>query len=245
MYAEGWHILGKVVPYAALAVFGEYGVQVLKEIEIIELPTAFTVFVPLLIWSILAYAAHAEILLPAGRDKSEDGVRYIGFTVRTVLLTLIGIVPYFSLAFYLADVLPSRHSAEVQLNTLFLVLLPVLGLFCFLVYSLAGTILPAYVANRADDKGVGFGAAKRQFFWIFGRLLIGPGVVFSVSVGLFIVPNVYFGLSGDFISSTGFPDLATSGLGILTYTVQAYATVLAAVVLSRAYLREVGVPSAT
>ena len=240
IFAEGQVILRNTVPYAALAVVGEYAIQVIKETT--DIDAGMTV-ASIVVWSFLAYAAHAEILLPSDRDKSKDAQRTIGFALRTFGLLLIVLVPVFVVAGYIRTVLPSDSADDQMLFVLVALAMPVLGILWLLVFGLLGTILPAFVADRGRGLGAAFSRGRRQFFWIFGRLLVMPGLVFLFSLIVFVAPLFVFGSEGDFLGEDYVPDPVASVPALIAYAIQTYAVVLTAVVLSRGFLRDENRPA--
>lgn len=233
LFAEGWHVLTQCLPYVALAIGGEYVIQVLKEVT--GLGTGATLVASVLIWAYLAYAAHAAVLLPEGRDKSLDGKRIFGFALRTFGLSLMAIIPVIVLlVLVIVDSVESDKFPDLAI----LALLLVGSALWLLVLGLLGTLLPAFVADRKRGMGAAFARGRRQFFWIFGRLLIGPGLLFGLSLSIALLPVWFSDSDGDLLMPGYLPDPLTTGPALLAYAVQTYATVLAAVVLSRAFLRD-------
>lgn len=236
LYSEGWHVLKQCMPYAALAVGGEYAIQAFREVT--GIGVGATLVASVLIWAYLAYSAHAAVLLPADRDKTADGKRMFGFALRTFGLFLLvfipTMIPILLIAFGSGQILAGHE----MIVTFVLLVLLVGGLLWLLVFAFLGTLLPAFVADQQRGLGEAFARGRRQFFWITGRLLIGPGLVSCLSFTIVLFPVWQFDSDGDFLTSGYLPDPVTTLPGLLAYGVQTYATVLAAVVLSRAFLRD-------
>ena len=235
IFAAGQAILRNTVPYAALAVVGEYAIQVIKETT--DIDAGMTV-ASIVVWSFLAYAAHAEVLLPSDRDKSKDAQRTIGFALRTFGLLVIVLVPVFVVAGYIRTVLPSDSANDRTLYVLVALVSPVIGILWLVVFGLLGTILPAYVADRHRGLGAAFSRGRRQFFWIVGRLLAMPGLVLLASLIVAGAPLLVFDSDGDFLGEGYVPDPVASVPALVAYAIQTYAVVLTAVVLSRGFLRD-------
>lgn len=235
IYAESWRILRGCLSYAAVAVIGELVITVLKETTTAG---AGLLFASVIIWSYLFYAAHAQILLPPERDKAADSKRVFGFAIRTFGVVLVVAVPVGALAFFVAAGMPATGDPEATKGLVILFLLPLAGLLTLLVLCSVGTLLPAYVADLGRGFGAALSRARRQFFWIAGRLLVGPGVVYTLSLAGPSILGVVAGSDGPILSETYVPDPMVTLTSLLSYAIQAYATVMVAVILSRAYLRE-------
>ena len=104
------------------------------------------------------------------------------------------------------------------------------------------TLLPAYVAGRAGGVDAAIERGKSQFGWIAGRLLVGPCLLFVLSVALYLLlpfPNDFIGPFWN--EEKVFLPLNVLG-SLLFNIVLAFVTALTAVILSRAFLREEGMP---
>ena len=202
---------------------------VLQIIESMMKSTSSLMFVRTLIWSYLAYAAHAELLLSPDRDKTADNKRIFSFAWRSFGLSMLAVVP---IVFVLFGIRPLAASINLSDKLAFAAIIVVVAsISILLVFGLFGTILPAFVANY--DRGIkaAFTRGLSQFSWTIGRLLVGPGAIMFAGSVLAVVAAIIVGGNSFLIAI----------IGVLTDTIFALATVMTAWVLSSAYKRCYGV----
>ena len=235
LYAASGRIWLQCRNYAAFAVVSELAMAVLRLTT--DLGAAL-IFFSILIWSYLAYAAHAAVLLPTPQDLTAVSGRVVGFALRTALLFFVAFFPFlFLVAFVATEARPARDP-EILTGLALLFGMPLLGLASMLVLCLAGTLLPAYVADRGRGLGAALSRARRQFFWTLGRMLIGPAIAYAGFMALLFLAPVLLGSDGVLLDESYVPDPALVVVLVAAFTVQSYAVVMVAVVLSRAFLRE-------
>jgi len=238
MWAEAWVQIMIALRIVVLVVFGELAVQL--SIEWFEVPrsvvfiTAGT-FASTLLWAYLAYAIHAQILLPLDRSSFTDGAQVFGFALRSLSIATIVSLATILVTFVLAILIGGMVFIYPFLAFL------VIG---FPLFVWLGTILPAYVADRARGVDAAIERGKAQFGWIAGRLLVGPILLFVLSMSLYLLLPLPTDGSNLFWSS-GWDFQPVAVLGYLLFNmVQAFVTVLTAVILSRAFIRAEGMPDA-
>ncbi len=231
-FAESWRLARKYPIVVVGVMVGEYLIQAVNEfVSVGAGATIASVF----LWSWLAYMMHSDMLLSPDRDKSRDTSVY-GFAGRSFGLLMLALLP--PLFLVLGLVFPgSERGADEDLLLIIGIMIPAFALTSLLVFTFLGTILPAHVANEGRGLGMVIARGWRQFFWIAGRLTIGPGLLFVISLAIFTVPTLVFDLSGDYLSG-GVPDPLTTFAAMITYAIQAWATIMVAVILSRAFVRD-------
>jgi len=208
---------------------GEYAFQVLEELQF---SGAGFLVARAILWGMLAYHAHAETLFPEKGDENRTlkaGNSYLafGFMSAAILLVVIAatVVATFSLP------LPEGEARYLFALGFTLLFLPI-------ALCLFGLTLPAYVADYQSGISIAVKRGLRQFVWMFSRLIAGPGVVFVISVVIFVVAIESYGDEAPFLFSNYFPNPFTSIPALIAYGIQAYATIMVAVILSRAYLKD-------
>ncbi len=247
MWAEAWVQTVNARKFAALAVFGDMALRMSAEWFAVHDSVVFLVagtFASTLLWAYLAYAVHAQILLPHDRSSGTSNARVFGFALRSagiglaMGLAVLGVMLVVALMMFLFVRTQPHPAVEV---IVFLVGAAVV----FTVFVRLGTLLPAYVANRVGGVDAAIKRGRMQFRWISGRLLAGPCLLFVLSAALYSqLPSpaddysLFWSKEGVF--------LPVNVLGHLLFNVvQAFATALTAVILSRAFLRAEGMPETT
>ena len=238
MFAESWHILRRIMLYAALVIVVEY--LILKIFAFFRIGSDYLVVVAcirFLLWSFLAYVAHTEILLPRERDRAEDYLRFFGFALRSFGLAFIVFLPVGVLFIVIYTAFQNRGDSHLQ-SLILLVLVPTILILLPLTFCLLGTILPAYVVGRGRGIRAALSRGRRQLLWTLGRFVAALGVVFLfsnviVSGGLFVIQ-----LISDVVFGRDLPYPVLLFAALVKSAAQAYAVALVAVILSRAYLRD-------
>lgn len=222
LYSQTTKLFFSLLPYVAIAIFGEIAIQIIKE----KLSAgAGLAFASILVWSYLAYAAHAAILVSEDRDPALEGKRVLGFALRTFALILLIMIPAAIISFIIGG-----PALQFVTTMLFAALV-----FSFLVFILFGTVLPAYVINRNVGFTAAFSRGKSQFGWLAGHLLIGPVLVSFIA---FAVIFSGMNLTGfELLSESYFPNIPLFVVLIVGYTIRAFGAVMVAWILSTAYLR--------
>lgn len=260
LYAEAWRVLRLVWPYALCVVLCDYALDFLRP-SFREYLGSFSIFYRLAVaaafWGLLAYMAHAEILLSDAGKRKVRVSRILGFSVRIIAVTVLTLV-FFSVVPGPILVLLDLYG-WIDLDTLYALRLPetfavgtttvlvALAAFGFLFpFILIGTLFPAYVADHRRGLGLAFGRGWRQFFWMAGRFLAGPWLVVMCSAGLYMVVADTFGPVAGAARPFGFDRLVMEATGLLSLIGWIFGTIMFAVLLSRAYLRDLaatGTPS--
>lgn len=233
MYPTAFRLFKSLLPYVAFAVIGEIALAIVQE----KFPIGSgDIFVSVLIWSYLAFNAHAELLLPKSRDKAADNMRVIGFTLRTcgigalfALPAVIMIFPFVSGLIHAAtwsQVLTSWGAVGLIITVCFVI-----------VFSLLGSLLPAFVADRARGLGPALSRGWRQFFPTAARLIAGPVVIFVLAYAIILAGSIYMDPHTDLLNAIYIPNVPMFMILIVAYLIQAAGTIMIAVVLSNAFLR--------
>ena len=236
MWAEAWIQSINARRFVALAVLGETALR--TSADWFEFSESFVAglalgLVSTLLWAYLAYAVHAQILLPDDRDSTMANTRVFGFALRSFgIVIVVGIV--FALgAFVLARMVGVWPGIAGLLAAI------ALG---FPLFVWLATLLPAYVAGRARGVSAAIERGKAHFGWIAGRLLIGPFLLLILFGTLYSILSIPVDSIGPFWNEERV-FLPINFFGFLSFNiVQAFATALTAVILSRAFLREEGMP---
>jgi hypothetical protein len=222
----GTTVLGVVV--------GEYLIQTLQE----AVSSSFVLdFGRVVLWSWLAYMAHAELLLEPGHEQDTDITRIFGFALRFFSLFLLGLIPCLVLLNAAGRLDFANLDPETAIGGLMIVLVPVFAGISVLVFSFLGTILPSYVAGHETSSTRILLRGGRQFLWISWRLLIGPILLFACAAVVILIPIALFGSSGNLLSGPG-PDVVMTVFSLAAYLIIAWGVLMMTVILSRAYLRD-------
>ncbi|MGB5216414.1 MAG: hypothetical protein WBN88_22555 [Anderseniella sp.] len=237
MWAEAWVQSLVARQYVALAVFGVLAIELLNEgFGISESGGSFA---SMFLWSCLAFVVHAQILLPSDSIADAIVLRVFGFAMRS-----FGIFVLMLIASALLTIIFTLVFGTEQSRVLFVYALVAFVILGLPVFVWLGTILPAFVAGRARGVRAAVKRGKTQFGWIAGRLIIGPGVLLVLSLALGLLLLIPVDYNGEFWNEQGvFQPLVVFAL-FICFTVQAFATALTAVILSRAFLRAEGMPDA-
>ncbi len=233
LFSEGLALLRRNMPFVAFAVFGEYAHQALKQITHIG---SGHFVVSILIWSYLAHAAHADILLPDAGDKKAAQKRILGFTARTFGLCLAIFAPVVLVVWFVVPATVSGDSIQQYMQTLVLIALPTLIISALLVLTLLGTVLPAYVADTGRGVNAAFARGTNQFRQIMPRLIYGPGFVMAAAVLVFSLPGLLFDAAGPILAANYVPNPVPTTAALIGFAIEAYALVLTALILSKAFL---------
>ena len=239
IYAESLLLTLRCSTTVLGVVVGAFLIQTLQE----AVSSSFVLdFGRVVLWSWLAYMAHAALLLEPGHEQDTDITRIFGFALRAFSLVVLAMIPCLALL-NATDRLDFAYiDPESVVGGLVVVLLPIFLAMCILAFGFLGTILPAYVAQQDTDSNHTLLRCGRQFFWITGRLLVGPVLVFALAGAVFMIPVVMFGSNGNLLSETG-PNVAMSLFAVAAYLVVAWGVLMMTVVLSRAYLRDGAKPA--
>ncbi len=233
MYRTSFGLFRVLLPYVALAVIGE--ILLVAAEEKFPIGSGKTVG-SALIWSYLAFNAHAEMLLPKSRDKNADSRRVLGFAVRTFGLGVLFVLPAIILIFpYIGQLFTATTWNEVL--AAWGVIGLVLAFFFVIVFSLLGSLLPAFVADHARGFGPALARGRSQFFWTASRLVAGPIAAFALAQLVILSGNIYMDPHIDLLTANYIPNVPLFAVLILGYLIQALGTIMIAVVLSTAFLR--------
>lgn len=215
-------------------VVGEYLIQTLQE----AVSDSFVLdFGRVILWSWLAYMAHAEMLLEPGHQQETDITQIFGFALHSFGLVLLGMVPCLVMLNAAGRLDFADLDPETAIGGLMIILVPIFALMAVLAFSMFGTILPAYVDREKFSVSRMLLRGGRQFIWVAARLIAGPLILFAISVVIFLIPVALFGANGNLLSVSG-PDPLMTAFALAAYTVIAFAILMMTVILSRAYLRD-------
>ncbi|TQV77722.1 hypothetical protein [Denitrobaculum tricleocarpae] len=233
MYQTSFRLFKALLSYVAIAVVGEILLVIAQE----KFPIGSGhIFVSVLIWSYLAFNAHAELLLPKNRDKTADNMRILGFALRTFGIGVIFAIPAVILVFPFIGRLLDAVTWSQVLATWGIIGLALAACFV-IVFSLFGSLLPAFVADRARGLGPALARGWRQFFWTASRLIAGPVVTFALAYVVILGGSIYMDPHTDLLNAIYIPNVPMFAILILGYLIQALGTIMVAVVLSNAFLR--------
>lgn len=245
IWAEAFVLMLNALPYLMIALLGELAIRIVA--EWLELKQTATTIASALLWAYFAYKIHAQLLLPADRDKSIDEVRIVPFTVRVLGLSACA----FFLGLILAFISTVLMDVEAINATYFFVtssgvaiatIVVIRCLTALIIYTLFGTLLPAYVANRGGGIGSAFLRGISQFGWIFLRFLAGPGLL----ILLFALASLWvyeeLGIDSKFWNTAGFFQPLSVFVWLVLYSFKPLSVALTATILSRAFIRAEGMP---
>lgn len=233
MYPTSFSLYLRLWPYVAFAVAGEIVIQILQE----RLASSGgLIFVSVLIWSYLAFNAHAALLLPGTRDKREDSRRVLGFALRTFGLGILMVIP---VVFGAVVVLSGElRDGALGIDVSDIVAVGLILTVCFLlVFGLLGTLLPAFVADQNRGLRAAFARGRAQFFWMLSQFLAGPVIVFVFANAIIFGGQAMMHPHIDLLNAIYLPNIPMFLILILGYLIQALGTVMIAWVLSKAFLR--------
>lgn len=183
-----------------------------------------------LIWSYLAYAAHAVVLKNASSsDLKMQGPSMGQFVFRTYVLALVPallLFPLLVVSFQMEDV--SRDTSTL----LFFVFAAPLYLVAF---GLFGTTLPAVVMGEGYSFRRAFMRGKKTFFPTVRKIIIGPVAILITTTAFSIVYPLYTG-NGRVFDADFNIYLLNLVPEVVLALVGAFATVQTAVILSKAYV---------
>ncbi len=246
MWAEAWEQSVVARKFVALAVIGDMALRMSAEWFEIHESVVFLIagtFASTILWAYLAYAVHAQILLPHDRSSRTSNARVFGFALRSAGIGLamgiavVGIMLVVALMTFLFVRTQPHRAVEV-------IVLLVGAAVVFTVFVRLGTLLPAYVADRVGGVDAAIKRGKMHFRWIAGRLLVGPCLLFVLSYALHSLLPIPAGEYSLFWNEERV-FLPVNVLGHLLFNmVQAFVTALTAVILSRAFIRAEGMPDA-
>ncbi|MEH6527454.1 MAG: hypothetical protein V7723_15405 [Sneathiella sp.] len=244
MYRQTLDITCRLYPFVLLAILGELILRVLMEKGLWGNSSGGLSIS--ILYSILAFYAHVDILSLGPLNRETMVKRWLGFIFRTIglifLITLPAIIV--TIALYHGSGLADRQSDQPTSETVALIMLPVVALFSLLVYGLLGTLLPAFVVDRGRGVGAAIDRGRATFWYVTGRLIIGPGFLFFVSLFAFAYIPVVTDLPGTYFQNGWQPNLSKFGYAIIVNTVQCGAIVMTAWIFSTTFLLSEAEPEA-
>ena len=233
MYPTSFSLYLRLWPYVAFAVVGEIVIQILQERFA---SGAGLIFVSVLVWSYLAFNAHAALLLPETRDKSEDSRRVLGFALRTFGLGVLVFIPVIFAA--IAALSGELRDGAFGIEVSDIVAVGLLLTACFIfIFALLGTLLPAFVVDRGRGLSAAFSRGRAQFFWMMSQFLAGPVLIFVLSSAIIFGGQAWLHPHIDLLNAIYIPNVPLFLILIVGYLIQALGTIMIAWVLSSAFLR--------
>ena len=256
LYAEAWRVLCALWPYVLVAVVGEFTVDALTPVTRAYLGENIDLIITLsalLVWTLMLYKAHAEVLGPDQRKMRVKPIRFLGFFVRLFGVEVTSLLIFFALVFLLFGAatgtlgdLGSFETADPDapdilgmgsfISSLLLFGLAAVGMS--LPFFLYGTVLPAYVANAGRGVGRAFRRGRRQFTWFAPRLVLGPGVMALCTVALYKLPPSWVDAEADVAVAYDFSNPVLPVTTFIGVSTQAYMEIMLAALLSRVFLRD-------
>lgn len=232
MYPTSFKVFRALLPCVAFAVIGEIALAIVQE----KVPIGSgDIFVSVLIWSYLAFNAHAVILVPKNREKTANNLRVVGFTLRSCGIGALFLLPAFIMIATLDwELFHPATWSEVPASWAAIGL--ILAVCFAVVFSLLGSLLPAFVADRARGLGPALSRGWRQFFPTAARLLAGPVVMFVIADVAFLAGGIHMAPHTDLLNAIYIPNVPMFAILIFGYLIQALGTIMVAVVLSNAFL---------
>jgi len=195
------------------------------------------------LWAALSFVAHAKTLFP---EENKQGVRprqLLGYTLRFGLV--LALVVHGGSLFLLVELIVFSYVSGAAFFAVLEKLktdgfLPNLTFYpaFFCVLALFGTLLPAYVADRGRGVFAAFFRGIRQFFWSLGQLAIGPGIVLACQIGFNDAAIAAISWLDNSGAGSGLIQTADITVDAARRLIFAYVTILVAIVLSRAFLRD-------
>lgn len=235
MYLGSLRLAFTLYPYIVLAVAVEILLELLMQQDVLDTDGSLGVII---FWSFVACHAHFSILLPADRDRRADNkimagfcLRYFGLTALFLVLTAVFIL----LGFGDLNTWPNGAGNQASSMNKWGVTLTVILSF-LLVFSLLGTVLPAYVAGREQGVKKALQRGVRYILPLMVRLIVGPGIIyfgpFFLIEFLFILQQV----PDTFFIENWVPNFPALIALPLLYCFKGWAIVMTAWILSHAFL---------
>lgn len=235
MYSGSLRLAVKLYPIILFAAAAELVLQVLKEQDLIGSGGGFPSF---FIWSVVACYAHFAILLPEDRDRKADNKIMMGFILRNLGLSALFIVPSVVIIFLAYDAISAGGAGnddQMFFTVVILATIPVILIF-LLVFSLLGTLLPAYVAGRAPGIKKAFQRGRRSFFPVMGKFIIGPGPIYFIPLVAVVTALYMLQIPEAFFDENWVPNIPVLVSYLLLYCIHGWAVVMAAWILSHTFL---------
>ena len=235
--SESFRVANRRLAFILAAVIGQFAVHLAEETLISNIGLTFA---SAIIWSMLAFVAHSECLHEPDDQEAMDIARVFGFAVRAVCLTAMAAIP----SVFLMSAFPVSNDPELAAGAYLVGIVPTFAVAGIFVFTLFGTILPGYVAKERDSVSDALRCGSEQFGWMASRLLL-PAFCGIVALALLAAPVVFFGTAGLTLSGRYTPNPLVMPFALSAYTILAWSIILTAVILSRAYLRDVASKSPT
>jgi hypothetical protein len=177
--------------------------------------------------------------LPVTENRAAASKRLYGFLARNIGLILLIVLTAGGLTFFLyygLD-LTTGGDRDEKIGALALIMLPLASLFSLLIFGLMGTWMPAFVVDRQRGFGNALARGKSTFWYVTGRLIIGPGLLFVLSALAFAFIPALAGLPETYFQTGWQPNITTFVYSAVIYVFQAWAIVMTAWIFSKAFLR--------
>lgn len=240
MYWNSLRLLKDVASVAFAVVLAMVILDVLEEQDILTSSFSTLGVVDIFAYSYVAFAAHVAVLFPDKKTDPEINKRIGGFIWRVFLMNL----PLFIVAFLIAmfamsfvETLDVSNLEDVKGYTV-MMLLPVSGAIFLLIFSLIGTLLPAFVYGKNKGLGQALGRKKWPIVW---RIIVGPGTL-NILIILLALAVTSFGLvEGRNFQANWSPNVADIIFSLVLYTVHIWGVVMLAYILSTEYIKAEGI----
>lgn len=228
VFSESLHLANNRLAFVLAAVIGQFAIQLARETTFSSVGLTFA---SAMIWSMLAFIAHIESLPEKERPQDGDISRIFGFAVRSVCLFVLAALP----CIILISAAFSAAQPDVAAGAFMVAVVVAFAATSVLVFSLLGTILPAYAAGEGRGIGAAIARGSRQFLWLSSRLTI-PAVLAVAAAAILVLPVIALDAGGDYLSGGYVPSPVMTPFALMAYAVLAWAVILAAVIVTRAFL---------
>ncbi|WP_136656284.1 hypothetical protein [Nitratireductor sp. XY-223] len=235
-----------MIRYFIFALVVQIATEYFADLDVDGYSVIAATIVSFLSLSLLAYVTYTRSLDLISQERKIAFLRVAGFALRDLGIGVLILVP-FVLAISIVFAITAAYETLDELYMLAVLIGTVAAAIAYVIcYSLIGTILPAYVAQRQQGLAAAFKRGKTTFWSTVPRMLAGPALLSMLSFGLYFAALA--------LSANGFPTQDTvimlfSADGqpnvpvvvlFLTYNVATVFTVIMAVwVLSETYLSSV------
>ncbi|MCP4183473.1 MAG: hypothetical protein GY761_09160 [Hyphomicrobiales bacterium] len=202
-------------------------------VDIKFLTTTATFVVTIVIWASLSYLVHVEILLPNEQGKTKH---MKGFWLRAGALSLIVTLPMT----VVMTLMMLNKPASISLEVAILASLPpgiiTLLVTTLLVVPLVGTMLPAFVIQLNTGVLLAVRRGKRQYWRLVKLILIGPSVLYMISLALSVLGAIWFPTPMNSVNWS--LNISALPYFLVSNIILALAVIMMSWVLCDAYLRE-------
>lgn len=245
MYRQSLALTFRLYPYVLLIIACELALRVFLE-KTMAGNSSNSISVTVL-YIILAFYAYVDILSPDTKDRKVTMRRFLGFMGRNLGLIFLIAIPaiVLTLTLYYRAGLSEQQGAQPAPETVTLIVVPSVILLSLLVLGFLGTLLPAFVVDRERGFGLAIARGKASFWYVTGRLVIGPGLLFFLSLFAFGYIPIFAGLPETWFQTDWQPNITRFVYSAVIYVLHAWAIVMTAWIFSHAFLKTEDRPAET